>query len=157
MAGTPLSKNSMQISIIEFSRALQKQKIEHFVFFGTLLGLIRDGGPIKGDDDVDFYVNKNNHEDVRKILLFMGFSLDFTKYPNDTQHFLQANGYIDKKKIRVDFYFYDADSDESFLLEFWNFCGEPHDKKKLMKIPKPLIFPLSINVFSCRYFPIKTI
>ena len=34
--------------------------IEYFVFFGTMLGLERDGGVIEGDDDIDFYVNKKN-------------------------------------------------------------------------------------------------
>ena len=33
--------------------------IEHFVFYGTLLGLVRQGQPIEGDDDVDVLVAFN--------------------------------------------------------------------------------------------------
>ena len=31
--------------------------IEYFIFFGTLLGVVRDNSLIDGDDDVDLYVN----------------------------------------------------------------------------------------------------
>ena len=31
--------------------------VEHFVFFGGLLGIVRDGDIIEGDDDIDIYVN----------------------------------------------------------------------------------------------------
>jgi len=44
------------------------QDCEHFVFFGTMLGLVRDGHPIENDDDVDFYVNKKDRSKVLNIL-----------------------------------------------------------------------------------------
>ena len=57
-----LKEKQIQISAEEnflnlkfFSKIISK--IEHFVFFGTLLGLVRDGNLIEGDDDIDFYVN----------------------------------------------------------------------------------------------------
>ena len=31
--------------------------IEHFIFYGSLLGIIRDQNIIKNDDDVDFLIN----------------------------------------------------------------------------------------------------
>ena len=32
-------------------------KYKPFVFYGTLLGLVRDGGFIKNDDDIDFLID----------------------------------------------------------------------------------------------------
>ena len=48
--------------------------LEHFVFYGTLLGLVRGGNPIEGDDDVDILVNKKHFKEVKSIVK----SLDFT-------------------------------------------------------------------------------
>ena len=33
------------------------KNIEYFIFYGTLLGIIRENNIIKGDDDIDFLVN----------------------------------------------------------------------------------------------------
>ena len=124
-----------------------KIKIEHFAFFGTLLGLTREGKLISGDDDVDFYVKESFYEDVRKMISFMGLNIDYSSVPNDTNHFIQVSGKLNDIEIRVDFYFYDSSSDEDFLLEPWNFFGNPNNKDKLLKIPKPLIFPLKKQDF----------
>ena len=35
------------------------KNIEYFIFYGTLLGIIRGNNIIKGDDDIDFLVNYN--------------------------------------------------------------------------------------------------
>ena len=42
-------------NLLFFTQLLDK--IEHFVFFGTLLGLVRENNLIEGDDDIDLYVN----------------------------------------------------------------------------------------------------
>ena len=60
MAGNSLLESNLDFSLTFFSKLLHKEEIEHFIFFGTLLGLTRDGMPIKGDDDIDFYVNKKD-------------------------------------------------------------------------------------------------
>ena len=31
--------------------------IEYFIFYGTLLGIVRENNVIKGDDDIDFMVD----------------------------------------------------------------------------------------------------
>ena len=58
MAGSETSIENLSFSIETFSEALAEKKCEHFLFFGSLLGIVRENSPIKGDDDVDFYVNK---------------------------------------------------------------------------------------------------
>ena len=44
------------------------KNIEYFVFFGTLLGLTRDNNLIENDDDIDFYVNIKERDNLIKIL-----------------------------------------------------------------------------------------
>ena len=95
MAGSSLDYKSLEFGLLRFSKELQNMNVEHFVFFGTLLGLTRAGKPIKGDDDVDFYVNKNDYQAVCKLLVSLGISLDYSKFPNHTEHFIQAKGIID--------------------------------------------------------------
>tara|TARA_B100001094_G_C18144035_1_gene779584 strand:+ start:1036 stop:1671 length:636 start_codon:yes stop_codon:yes gene_type:complete len=147
MAGNSLQQNSMEYALLRFSKELRLRKIEHFVFFGTLLGLTRDGKPIANDDDVDFYVNKNNYACVREILETFGLKINYSEWPNQTNHFIQASGVLENIEIRVDFYFFDCDSDEGFLLEKWNFSAQPENQKLLLKIPKPLIYPIISKTF----------
>lgn len=144
MAGNSLSQASMKSALKKFSEELQKNKIEHFIFFGTLLGLIRDGGPIVGDDDVDFYVNQIFYNRTRDLLSSLGFNLDYSSAPNNTKHFIQVNGQLDNIQVRADFYFYNSNLDENYLLEPWNFLANPNDKNNVLKLPKPLVFPLKI-------------
>jgi len=147
MAGNSLSQASMKSALIKFSKELKKNKIEHFIFFGTLLGLIRDGGPIEGDDDVDFYVNQIYYKRIRDLLASLGFNLDYSLAPNNTKYFIQVNGHLNNIEIRVDFYFYDSNLDENFVLDPWNFIGKPKEKNKMLRLPKPLVFPLKVKLY----------
>ena len=52
-----LSEQSLNFTLKFFSNTMNG-KCEYFLFFGSLLGMVREGKPITGDDDVDFYVNK---------------------------------------------------------------------------------------------------
>ena len=147
MAGNSLSQASLKSALVKFSKELQKNNIEHFIFFGTLLGLIRDGKPILGDDDVDFYVNKIHYNKIKYLLTSLGFKLDYSRYPNCTKHFIQVDSLLNNTQIRVDFYFYDSNTDENFLLEPWNFLGKSNDKNNTLKLPKPFVFPLKVKAF----------
>ncbi len=136
-----ISVENLNHAIKIFSEALH-ERCEHFLFFGSLLGMVRDNGPIEGDDDVDFYVNKNDYQTVRTILLEMGINVSFDGFPNNTEFFIKVSGVVNNIPLCVDFYFYDGDCDDDFILERWNFNGEPHKEDLVLKIPKPLIFPL---------------
>jgi hypothetical protein len=137
----------MEFGLVKFSQELQSKGIEHFVFFGTLLGLTRESKPIAGDDDVDFYVSDSGYDAVRALLISLGFELDFSKYPNNTRHLIQAYGILENIEIRVDFYFFDATTDKNFLLERWNFLAQPNNQNALLKVPKPLVYPIEKKLF----------
>jgi len=137
-----LSNASLEIALTIISTELRYNNIEFFPFFGTLLGLIREGKPIGNDDDVDFYVNISDYENIKSVLQSLNFEIDFTTFPNHTKYFIQATGFLMEKLVRIDFYFFDKDFDPHFLIEKWNFGGQPENPKFILKLPKPLIFPL---------------
>ena len=146
MAGNSLLETNLDFSLTFFSKLLHEKEIEHFIFFGTLLGLTRDGMPIKGDDDVDFYVNKIDFDKVCNALLSIGVNINHNAWPNHTKNFIQVNDNIDEKEIRVDFYFYDSVSDKDYLLEPWNFAGLAPNATSVttfLKVPKIFIYPIS--------------
>ena len=80
--------------------------LEHFVFYGTLLGLVREGKPIEGDDDVDILVHKNHFNEVKAIVKSLNFIIHDKKFPNTTKFFFQALGQIEGTDVIIDFYFY---------------------------------------------------
>ena len=93
-------------------------------------------------EDCVIYVNKKDFTIIKSIIKDFGFEIDFGLRPNQTEHLLQVKGILDGKYHRIDFYFYDDESDPYFIQERWNFPGNPTDIKNVLRIPKPLIFPL---------------
>ena len=82
-------------------------QIEYFIFYGTLLGIVREKNIIKHDDDIDFMVNHKS-----KKLLFKKMKLNKTfkinkKVTND--YFAQFVKKKDGLISFVDFYFYIKD------------------------------------------------
>ncbi len=148
MSKNTLNNSSLELGLTKISEALKRSNIEFFPFFGTLLGLIRESKPIDNDDDVDFYVNILDYENVKSLLSALKFEIDYSTWPNHTKYFIQANGFLEGVFVRIDFYFYNKDVDPNFLIERWNFPGQPQNPKSILKLPKPLIFPLK-EISSC--------
>ena len=67
--------------VYEISKRNQLQCVSHY---GTLLGLIRDGGFIKYDDDIDFVIKSENVADSRRFVQLM-----------------EDNGYVFKRLVKV--------------------------------------------------------
>ena len=66
-----LQNRALEIALTTMSTHLTLRNVEFFPFFGTLLGLVREGKPIASDDDVDFYVNISDYENVKSLLKIM--------------------------------------------------------------------------------------
>ncbi len=118
--------------------ALDKTDAGYFVDYGTLLGLTRDGGFIKHDDDVDFSLpdGKLSPQTLLNIMLQNGFTFK--------RAFLW-NGHITEitflwKKIEVDFFYvFSGDDGRNFSLAYDHFVTEDglHIAKMIIRGEKP--------------------
>jgi phosphorylcholine metabolism protein LicD len=84
-------------NLVDITKLLKD--IDHCVFFGTLLGLNREGDIIKNDDDIDFLLEMRHRAGVINILKDSQFDIDLTRGENSTPFFLQATRPQDHKVI----------------------------------------------------------
>ncbi len=119
------------------------EDIDHFVFFGTLLGLTRELDIIEGDDDIDILVPIEKRDLViQKISSIDSFKINFDKQCNKFNYFLQVNSSVNGRNSLMDFYFYENNPDDDFIVDRWNFLGKCENTKYRLHIPKKLIFPI---------------
>lgn len=135
-----VSNDDMFENLLYISNLIKE--FENFVFFGTLLGLVRENKVIDGDDDIDFYVNKKDRINLIKKLKSNSLIIDENDSINNNDSFLQAFRKSNEKLFVVDFYFYEDDKDDDFIIEKWNFQGMPNNKSKHLRIPKIFIYPI---------------
>lgn len=143
--GPKVAKELNQKNLLLVTQALEG--IEYFAFFGALLGLVRDGDLIDGDDDIDFYVNANERETVIELMRNNGFSVDLDHAINRYPEFLQAHRVQDGVRTIVDFYFYENETDKDYVCEKWNFIATPDNAKTHMHVPKSMLFPIQQKRF----------
>ena len=125
--------------------------LEYFVFFGTLLGLVRENNIIKNDDDIDFYINIKDRDKLIEILNKNSVITDLNLSVNKTKCFLQAYRVINNKNAVIDFYFYEVSSDNSYIVEKWNFHANPGNSSNHLRIPKIFTHPIKrVKIKSCK-------
>ena len=132
-------------NLIFFSKILEKY--EHFVFFGTLLGLTRDNQLIDGDDDLDFYVNLKDRTNIINTLVENNIEVNLDLDVNKDIHFLQVSRNIDGKNLPVDLYFFEDNLEEDYIVEKWNIKGGTHIPSEHLRIPKIFIYPIKKIIF----------
>lgn len=115
---------------------LKFRNIPHCVGFGSLLGLVRNGRPIPGDDDVDLCVPETYHQEVLEIVRESGFT--FTR---NSRTFCQIN----IQEVAVDFYFF-VETDVDCRFE-WHFLTAEDDPDNHLWIPKDLFLPFKENMY----------
>lgn len=121
-------------SLLLMSKLLKKNKIDVFPFYGTLLGLIRDGSCIENDDDIDFLVNISEKEKIVSLFNSLGLKIVVNQ-----KSFTQIAYLIDKHVVLCDFYFYSFEDEK--LIEKWNFFGKEADPNFHIHFEKDLFFP----------------
>jgi hypothetical protein len=136
MAGYSVSKEKNSKSLIRTCKLLDSITDKYTVFFGTMLGLHREGDVIDGDDDCDFLVPSSLYNNIKELLISCGYEIT---YYDVKDHFTQFKSKIGETDVLVDFYYY-FDYDEEFILDKWNFYGELNNKEKWMLIPKKYLF-----------------
>ena len=116
--------------------------LEHFVFYGTLLGLVRENNLIENDDDIDIYINLKEREKLIQVLQNNGLFVDLNLKVNKDPSFLQIAREINNKKAVIDFYFFEDDIDDFYLIEKWNFEGGTNNPDSHLRIPKIYTHPI---------------
>jgi hypothetical protein len=139
-------------NLILFSQKFKKYK--PVIFYGTLLGIIRENSIIKNDDDIDLLVNlkfkKNIIKDIKKEKKF-----HINKKISD-KYFVQIFFKVDEITIFIDLYFYTNNKNHKFIIDRHNFFGNINIKKFFLHIPKRYFFPIkSNNKFKDIYMPNK--
>ena len=125
--------------------------IEHFVFFGTLLGLVRDNSTIDGDDDIDFYVHARDREALLAAIKAANFGKSINIIEDTTPYFLSVSRTVDDEDGIVDFYFYRSDDSSDYIWDKWNFSGHYKSKANAMKVPKSMIFPIEQKSYKGKF------
>ena len=127
----------------EIASLLNLQKIEYFIFYGSLLGYVREKNLLKKDDDIDILVNIKYRNLILKILKILDYTISVSK-----DVFIQGEKKINEsnssKKIitYTDFYFYENNTKKNYICDQWNFSGKYKLKSNFLYIPKDMIFPL---------------
>ena len=66
---TPISEEDAKNLLALTKKLFDQCGLRFYLFYGTLLGAVRDNGIIKGDEDVDVYVD--SEEQLRNIIPFL--------------------------------------------------------------------------------------
>ena len=132
---------------------LEKANIEYFMFYGSLLGIVREGNILEMDDDIDICVNLKHREQLYVIIEKHFDKIDTKEHPNHSPYFLQATRMRGEERTYIDFYLYDDAINETNLIDRWNFWGRWDEPEFHVMIPKSLIYPIknkTCKFGSCR-------
>ena len=129
----------------EFVAVAESLRIKYFLYLGTCLGFIRDGGYIKGDNDIDVAVICNSQE-LEKLFEVLtrghGFKLGERR---------GANCHFHKDGILLDVWFKSGDKIKPFLESPQIFLY----KDKKYNIPNPVEGFLRLHYGSNWRIPIR--
>ena len=68
MGGSPKSIKQLQKLYSYFIKILLKHNIDFILFYGTVLGIVRENDFIYGDDDIDVIIDKKYYNKILKII-----------------------------------------------------------------------------------------
>jgi hypothetical protein len=134
----------------------QLRGYKNFVFYGTLLGLVRENNILIGDDDIDILIDiKLKKKILSSIKILKKFKIN-KKVMNE--NFIQLVRKDNNIKTFVDLYFYINNKKNNYIEEKHNFLSSVNLKSHSLHIPKKLIFPLKKSKkFLDVYLPRKPI
>jgi hypothetical protein len=156
MGLTFIDKNTYPIpsipSLIEtytiLSQSMLERGVEHFVTYGSLLGLVREGRFIEGDDDLDFHVCVHSLNELMDILLEKECLL------NIFLTFIDGLIQIEYRGVIIDFFIYHPRED--FVIDY-SIGGAFSAPDLYVFIDRALIYPLKQETFGelTAYIPAK--
>ena len=83
-----------------------KNNIEYFIYYGTLLGCLRHKGLIPWDTDVDLYINLNSMDKLKKLQNSIHQNTHYRLNISGSKKHPSRLSYSKINKIHVDIYYY---------------------------------------------------
>ena len=122
---------------------LSKYEIPYMIFYGTLLGLMRENNIIENDDDIDILIEKEYFS--RIVDLFGEKNINIAMKEDNI--FIQLKYKYNEIITSIDLYFYERDEERKIIIDKWNFNGHPEQQSWHLYIPMEYIYPLKITSF----------
>jgi hypothetical protein len=131
-----IDKNKLFPAFTTIYNFLENSQILKYctVFYGTLLGFIRDYDFIEGDDDIDFIVSKQYYNLFLNTFNSSDLKINISSREN---YFIQIFIPVGDSNIPCDFYFYDYNKEQNTIYVCWENKNYPYDS----------IFPTKTNFF----------
>jgi hypothetical protein len=140
MTNRGTSSNNLQIVLDYWAPILDE--FGAIPFFGTLLGLTRDGKLIENDDDVDFILPFEHRSQVEQLILASEYRTIYSHGVEENPWCIQAQKNIDSHTLVIDFYFYHLNSSQTKIVLPFNFFNNWNDSHFHLHVPINLVFPL---------------
>ena len=96
---------------------------------------------------MDFYVNLIHRDNLISKLRKKDIDVNLDLKVNQNKSFLQICRNINNKNLITDFYFYEDNLDDNYIIEKWNFEGGTNDPSSHLRIPKTFIYPIKKKTF----------
>lgn len=142
-----LSSDVLQTTLNYFIEVV-REEIDYIVFFGTLLGIIRDKKLINNDDDIDLLVPIKYKEKLLEILSETKIVIEMGSDVNNGKYFLQGI-YSDRScKSLIDFYFYEENDKKSKIILKSIHGPTQNIKRHWLFINKNILFPKKQFIFN---------
>jgi len=126
----------------DITKLLNKDNLEYFIFYGTLLGYCREKNLLEKDDDIDFLVNIKYANNLIKILTTLNFEISVS-----TNLFIQGRKEIDNNFFTyVDFYLFSNNPSKNYICDKWTFSGDHSNPANHLYIPKKIIYPIKKSI-----------
>lgn len=91
-----INKQLAKENLLLFNSVIKNTQIIHGLFFGTLLGVIREGDFISHDEDIDIYILSEQREDFLELLFeFKSLGFKLARYSPYLLSLIRNDEYID--------------------------------------------------------------
>ena len=125
-------KNNGEMVLLNAHNALNSINLQHWLDFGTLLGVFRNGALLPNDLDIDLGVFlKDYSPDIEKAMIDYGFVL-IHEYEIDGKRYGLEQSY-QYKGVKVDLFYYNSNKDYIFTHIFMNFPGMTYNESIKIK------------------------